>query len=307
MAAIAVPGYSDLHELGRGGSATVYRARQDAVGREVALKVLHAGLEEKSQQRFTLERQVLGQLSWHPNMVVVFDAGLTASGVAYLAMEYLPSGSLADHLALHGPLAPDAAVRATIEIAGALHTAHCSGVLHRDVKPGNILVGVLGQAKLADFGIANLVDAANTTMTGTYAHLAPEVLDGGRASVASDVYSLGSTLFELLAGKAAFVGDHPEAFAPMFMRIMEAPVPDLRRVGVPDGVADVVEAMMAKDPGDRPASPEAAARALQEVQRRMGADVTPLVLPPSPPGGERRDPPARPSGQETLPAGGPDT
>ncbi|MBL8775994.1 MAG: protein kinase [Acidimicrobiales bacterium] len=281
---VLVEGYEDLRQIGRGGFATVYRARQRAFDRVVALKVLDLpDPGPDARERFERECRAIGALSWHPNIVVVHDSGVTADGRLYLAMEFLEAGSLADRVRASGLMPWEEVARAGIEVSGALDTAHEAGTLHRDLKPDNVLVGVFGEAKLGDFGIA-AVEGGPATATGesalTVLYAAPEVLRGARATVASDVYSLASTLHTLLAGRAAFARATDESVAATVLRAVSEPAPDLRALGVPDDLAAVIETAMAKDPAARPPSAAALGRALQEVQRAHGVDVTDLPLDP---------------------------
>ncbi|MCB1013774.1 MAG: serine/threonine protein kinase, partial [Acidimicrobiales bacterium] len=279
-----VEGYEGLERIGRGGFATVYRARQRQFDRVVALKVLDVtDTDAASRQRFERECRAIGALSWHPHIVVVHDSGQTADGRLFLAMEFLEAGSLADRVRAEGALPwPDVA-RAGVEVCAALETAHQAGTLHRDLKPDNVLVGVFGEAKLGDFGIA-AVEGGPATATGesalTVLHAAPEVLRGERATVASDVYSLASTLYTLLAGRAAFAREGDDSVAAVVLRAVSEPVPDLRPRGVPDDLAGVLERAMDKDPARRPPSAEAFGRELQQVQRAHGGPVTELRLDP---------------------------
>jgi sugar lactone lactonase YvrE len=269
----SVPGYVLLEELGRGGCAIVYEARQDAFGRTVALKVLTRLLDDGLARRFERERRAIGALSSHPNIVTVHDAGLTATGEPYIAMELMDGGSLADRLRIRGPLPHHEVVTIGAAIADGLAAAHRAGLLHRDVKPGNVLVDHLGVAKLSDFGIAAFQQEPGSVtggMAGTVAYTAPEVLSGRPASVASDVYSLGATLYTLLAGDAPFVRDTDESFLASALRAWTEPAPDLRERGVPDALAALVEATMAKEPQDRPASAAIVAAALRECARTTG-------------------------------------
>ncbi len=286
----SVAGYTILAELGRGGFAVVYRARQDTVGREVALKILsRVDLDARALQRFQREARAMGALSWHPHIVVLHDAGQASDGVPYLAMEYLEQGSLGDRLRAAGPLSWDAVAVIGIEVAGALETAHREGLLHRDLKPENLLIGPWGHTKLADFGIVTPATGTRTTgagagsVTGTIAHTAPEVLDGARATVASDVYSLGSTLYELLAGAPAFLRPGDESAIVMALRAVTEPVPDLRARGIPDPLAAVVERAMAKSPAERYPTALALGQALQHVQSTADHPVTLLRLRDDPP------------------------
>ena len=224
----------------------------------------------------------MGELSWHPHVVAVYDSGVTADDHLWLAMEYLERGSLAD-VAGGGSLDWSAVLTAGIEVCGALGAAHAAGTLHRDLKPENVLVGPFGEARLSDFGIA-AVDGGRRTTTGvasfTVAHVAPEVLRGQRQDERTDVYGLASTLFTLLAGDTPFAGEPDEPVAAAMMRVLEAPPPRLGEP-VPPDLADLLVAGLAKDPDGRPASAAAFGDALQAVQRDKGLAMTPLRLAPS--------------------------
>jgi serine/threonine protein kinase/plastocyanin len=280
--AVDVPGYADLQEIGRGGYAVVYRASQLAFNRTVALKVLQrADLDDEQQRRFAKECQAVGGLSWHPHIVGVYDAGITPTGYAFLAMEFLEDGSLGDRLRREGPLAWSEALAIVIQVAGALEAAHQAGVVHRDVKPENLLVDHYGEVKLADFGIAAVSGGTQTAtgvVTATISHAAPEILAGSRASVASDIYALGSTAYSLLVGKPAFWESTDEGVIPVIMRATTQPVPDLRPRGVPDDLSAAIELAMAKDPSRRPASARELGEALQAIQRTHGLPVTDMRL-----------------------------
>ncbi len=286
-----VEGYDELVPLGRGGFATVYRARQHRFDRTVALKVLDLERpDEEDRRRFDRECRAVGALSWHPNIVVVHDSGLTSDGRLYLAMEYLAEGSLASRVRAEGPLPWAEALPVGVELAGALEVAHRAGTLHRDLKPDNVLIGPFGEAKLADFGIA-AVDGGTVTATGhgalTVLYAAPEILQGGRASVRTEVYGLASTLYALLAARAAHARDHDESIAAVVLRACSQPAPDLAERGVPGDLAVVVAAGMAIDPDDRPETAAELGRALQEVEAAHGLTVTALRTEP---GGRRAAP-----------------
>jgi serine/threonine protein kinase len=233
---VHIPGYDDFVEIGRGGFAVVYRARQTRLRRLVAVKVLNGGDPSPAAlARFEHECAAIGALSGHRNVVAVHDAGTTDDGRPYLTMEYLPGGSLAEHLT-RGPLPVGEALSIGAQLADALSAAHAAEVLHRDVKPENVLLGDDGTPKLADFGIAVVADAHQTAtgvVIGTVLHSAPEVLSGERATVSADVYSLASTVFTLIHGTAAFAGAHDEGVAPIMYRVVHAPVPDLRPIACP--------------------------------------------------------------------------
>ncbi len=282
--AVSIPGYGEFDEIARGGFGVVYRAQDVELGRVVAVKVLsRIELDEQALERFDRERRAMGALSWHPHIVVVHDSGRTAEGEPYLAMEYLEGGSLADDLSARGALAWDEAVALIIEVAGALQVAHDAGLLHRDLKPANIMRGPYGEAKLTDFGIVGTEDAS-ITATGmvsfTLGHAAPEVLQGDRATARSDVSSLASTLYELVAGRAPFLRPGEDSMVPAVLRTINEPVPDLGRPGVPPALTSVLVGAMAKAPADRPADVATFGRLLQRVQREAGVPVTELRLDP---------------------------
>ena len=301
MAVIEIPGYGEFERVGAGASGIVYRAHQLAFGdRVVAVKVIpDSDVDETTARRFRRECLGAGKLSWHPNVVSVYDAGVTDDGLAYLVMEYLEAGSLADRLRSKGAIPWHQAVDLTIKIAGALAAAHRAGLVHRDVKPENILVGPFGEPKLGDFGIAFIEGRSRSrtgSISGTIAHSAPEALTGN-ATESADIYALGSTLFMLLAGRPAFVIADDQSITPLITRIATAEVPDLRPRGVPDSLAGVIERTMAKEPDDRWSTADTLGEALQEVQRREGQTVTPLLIAP-----EQPAPPARSSVGPIAPA-----
>ena len=293
MGVPSINGYADLTVIGQGGFAVVYRATQLALNRSVAVKVLSGLVDPVAISRFERECATIGSLSGHPHVVSVYDAGTTVEGSPYLAMEYVPRGSLADRIQASGPLPTPQILSVGVQLCDALDAAHRAGVLHRDIKPENVLVDVTGQCKLADFGVAAVVegvdsrDTAPGTLLGTVLHLAPEVLEGGRAAVASDIYSLGSTLATLALGKAPFARTDDETVIPTMMRIVRDPLPDLRAAGLPDRVAAAIEMAMAKDADERFGSAAAFGNALQQIQKRMDVPVTPMraerpTLPPRP-------------------------
>lgn len=264
----------------------VYRARQDRLQRYVAVKALTTRLDEQAARRFAQEGQALGAVSDHPNIVAVHEAGTAPDGTPYLVMPYCERGSLADRLRATGPLPWPEVLHVGIGLAGALQTAHAAGVLHRDIKPGNVLVDGYGTARLADFGQARLADA-EATRTGeavtTPAYAAPEVLSGGTGTPSSDVYSLGVTLAALMLGRSPFSHGSGEGVAAVMYRVLHDPLPDLRQHGVPDPMAAVLAAATAKDPARRPLTADTLGHALQGVQQSLGLPISPLVVPEQPP------------------------
>ena len=290
----SVPGVEDLQVIGRGGFGVVYRGHQPDLGRDVAVKVLSAaGADERAVQLWQREVSAMGRLSNHPNIVAAFSAGVTADGFPYLVMPYVGGGSLHDRINGHGPLAPADVARVGSRIAAGLAAAHAAGVLHRDVKPGNVLLSEYGEPQLTDFGIARLVDAATTTtgsVRATIGYAAPEVLGGETATPASDVYGLGATLHAALAGRAPFAGEEGESFAARIGRVMTQPPPDLRTLGVPPALAAVVATAMAKDPADRPQTAEEMGRRLEALTpaELAPAAATVATAPAPAPGADRR-------------------
>ena len=287
-----VPGYRILERAGEGGFSVVYRAQQERLDRVVALKVLNVdAVDDDTMRRFERECQITGRLTGHPNVVTVLDTGMTSSGRPFIAMDYFERGSLRDRLSREGPLPVQDVLRAGVKIAGALAATHEAEVLHRDVKPQNILVSKYGEPALADFGVARLVDNSEATHTNAFTphHAAPEVVNGQPPGVTSDVYSLASTLYQLLAGGPAFKAGSAGGIGPLMMRILNEPPPPIQRADVPHQVFDVIAKAMAKTPEQRYASAVAFAGRLQQLQAELGLPVTelagsdPVSGPPVPP------------------------
>ncbi|MFG2089825.1 MULTISPECIES: protein kinase [unclassified Spirillospora] len=272
-----VPGYRVLEQVGEGGFSVVYRAHQEHLDRMVALKVLSiASVDDAAMRRFQRESKITGRLSGHPNIVTVLDTGITRSGRPYIAMEYFEHGALTDRLAREGPLPFEDVLRIGVKMAGALAATHETDVLHRDVKPQNVLLSRYGEPALADFGIARLVDSFDATHTQAFTphHAAPELLEGRTPGVGADIYSLGSTLYQLLAGQPAFKGPAGEGIALLMLRILNEPPPPIPRPDVPQQVSGVIGRAMAKTPEMRFATAVEFAETLQRVQAELGLPVT---------------------------------
>ncbi len=213
-----LPARYELPELiARGGMAEVYRATDTALARTVAIKVLaepFAG-DVELRARFTREAQTAAQLSGEPHVVTTYDVG-EVDGVPYIVMEYIPGGSLADRLR-GGPIPPAQALEWIEQIAGALDRAHARGIVHRDVKPANLLLGADGEVRVTDFGIAratwNHTLTGVGTILGTSGYMSPEQAAGQRATAASDRYALGCVAFELLTGRRPYAAESVTAEA----------------------------------------------------------------------------------------------
>ena len=302
-AELAAAGFDDAREIGRGGFGVVYRCYETALDRPVAVKVLTSHMDTDNLERFLREQRAMGRLSGHPNIVNVLQVGTTESGRPYLVMQYHPRDSLDAQLRRSGPIPWAEVVRIGIKLAGALETGHRVGILHRDVKPANILLTEFGEPQLTDFGIARISGGFETVtgeVTGSPAFTAPEVLSGRVPTPASDVYSLGATLFCALTGHAAFERRSGERVVAQFVRVTTQPVPDLREQGVPDGLSSAIERSMSVDPQVRPATAAEFGELLREVQADEGLPVDELPVagelepgsepghPPSPSVSERR-------------------
>ncbi|TDP37743.1 serine/threonine-protein kinase [Nocardia ignorata] len=285
-AELAAAGFEDAEEIGRGGFGVVYRCAQPDLDRVVAVKVLTAELDPDGLQRFVREQQAMGRLSGHPNIVAVFHAGTTHRGHPYLVMPYHARGSLEQRIHTVGPLDWAATLRLGVKMAGALESAHRAGILHRDVKPANILISDYNEPELTDFGIARVKGGFHTTtgvVSASPAFAAPEVLRGASATPAADVYSLGATLFCALTGHVAYERRVGEQVVSQFLRISRQPSPDLTGRDVPAAVRSVIEHAMAPDPADRPADAAGFGAELCAAQRATGAPVDVLRVPSPPP------------------------
>lgn len=271
-AELAAAGFTDALEIGRGGFGVVYRCRQSSLDRMVAVKVLTADLDEDNRARFLREQRAAGRLTGHPNVVTILQVGVTEHDRPYLVMPFFARGSLETRIRRQGPLTLEAVLRLGVDIAGVLETAHDLGVLHRDVKPANILLTDQGKFALTDFGIAHITGGFRTTtgvVTGSPAFTAPEVIAGETPTGATDVYGLGATMFAAATGHAAFERRSGERIVAQFVRIAADPTPNPRDHGIDDDVADLIQSAMAGDPGDRPTAGEFG-RLLRRAQRAHG-------------------------------------
>ncbi|MBP2703821.1 protein kinase [Microbispora sp. RL4-1S] len=309
--AVLVPGCQVLGVLGQGGFGTVYRARQLSVGREVALKVDNRVLvSERDRRRFMREVTAAGALSGHPHVADVYDAGVLPDGRPYMVLELCRNGSLADRLGRDGPLGAPEVRDIGIKIADALAAAHAAGVLHRDVKPANILINSYGMVALSDFGLATMpgqggagpgeVSVTRESLTPAYAP--PEAFDLSEPTPAADVYALSATLYALMTGRPPRFPESGVVNIAAIMALHRLPIPGIP--GVPAALTDVLRHGMASDPARR----IPAAAALRDALAALAPDGStgagqPTGQPAGQPGGQS---PGQPTGQPTgRPAGHP--
>ena len=242
--------------LGAGGMAEVFLARDRMLGRDVALKVLkeHYAKDERFVGRFLKEARSAASLN-HPGVVQVYDQGRTEDGRYFIAMEHVAGGSLKDLIAGRGPLDPAEAALLASQVADALGAAHERGIVHRDVKPQNVLRGEAGEAKVADFGIALAASRTPSTsgtnlLFGTPGYMSPEQAMGERVGPESDLYSLGVVLYEMLTGVVPFEAEG--ALATAMKHVTDEPIPPRERdPHVPEAMDALVMVLLAKNPEDR--------------------------------------------------------
>ena len=257
--------YAVTARIAHGGMATVYQATDTRLDREVALKVMHAELarDEEFVRRFIGEAKSVARLS-HQNVVAVFDQGADGPFL-YLAMEYVPGRTLKELLRDSGRFSPATALEIMTGVLDGLAAAHASGIVHRDVKPENVLVTADGRIKVADFGLARALSAAGHTraglLIGTVAYVPPEQVTGGTTGPRGDVYSAGVMLFELLTGRLPFTGDTPLSIAYQHVNT-DVPPPSAIAPGIPAPVDQLVLAATSRDPARRPADAGEFLRAL---------------------------------------------
>ncbi|KAF4406873.1 serine/threonine protein kinase [Streptomyces lycii] len=265
--------YRLLERIGSGGMGSVWLAEDPVLGRRVALKKMHAppGVNSRAEatayERMRREARSVARIS-HPNVVAVHDVA-DHEGLPCIVMEYVPSRTLGEVLDEHGPVTADEAVRIGRGMIGALRAAHAAGVLHRDVKPGNVLLGTDGRVVLTDFGIATTTDTMTLTRTGevigSMDYLAPERLRGGPPAAASDLWALGATLYEAVEGRTPFHRD--TAMATAYAICADPPRPPARDTPL----GPLIEHLLAKDPANRPSG--------EDVELWLRARATPGAAP----------------------------
>jgi serine/threonine protein kinase len=274
-----IASYTLLEPIGHGGMAVVYRARQDSLERTVAVKILSENLAASPEfmERFRREARTAANLR-HPNVITVFDFGQDERGVPYLVLEYIEGPTLAD---LMDSGLDDHRIPGLLDqIAAGLDYAHARGVIHRDIKPGNVLMTDDGRAVLADFGLAWLLEGAHLTLTGgvigTPEYMAPEQAGGEKIDHRVDVYALGVMLYEMLVGERPFVSETP--IGVLLQHLRDAPPSVLEaRPDLPLGVGEVIARALAKEPSERYASAGELASAFRLAFNRDSADHSSLA------------------------------
>jgi eukaryotic-like serine/threonine-protein kinase len=277
-----------LDKIGEGAMGTVYRALDPLIERTVAIKTIPLELPEEEKRlfedRFLREAKSAGRLS-HPNIVTIYDVGET-DDVAYIAMEYLDGPSLRDILHEHGPLPLDLALDTAIQMADALSFAHDHGIVHRDIKPPNVLiVGKRGTVKLTDFGIAHLMTNTETRagmLMGSPRYMSPEQVQGKPVDGRSDIFSLGVVLYEMLVGQPPFGGEELHG---ILFRIVNEPVPLVAKIrsDIPPRLDEILARCLAKNPQQRYANANEMAYDLNALFHAHPAAIAQeLVNPPLP-------------------------
>ncbi|MGP3916114.1 Stk1 family PASTA domain-containing Ser/Thr kinase [Nonomuraea sp. 10N515B] len=289
--------------IARGGMATVYLALDVRLDRTVALKVMHSSLAEDPAfvRRFIGEAKSVASLS-HPNVVHVFDQG-TDNDVVYLSMEYVPGRTLRDILRERGRLPAREALEIMIPVLAALGAAHQAGLVHRDVKPENVLLTDDGRVKVVDFGLARAIEATNQTRTGvmigTIGYMAPEQVTTGAADVRSDVYAAGIMLFELVTGQQPYDGETPMSVA--YRHVHDTvPAPSSVVPEVPPLLDTLVAHATAREPGDRPADATAMLVAAVDAHRMLPRTTTPPLSHSQPHGSFRQPAPSQPHARTSV-------
>jgi eukaryotic-like serine/threonine-protein kinase len=279
------PRYRSPRRIGRGAMGDIYLATDDLLGREVAIKVLaeRYAADEGIRQRFKREALAAARLSGEPGAVTIFDVG-DWQGRPFIVMEYLGGGSLEDRLRRDGAQPPGRVLAWLEQAAAALDAAHRHGVVHRDVKPANLLLDDRGAVRVADFGIASAAGMDSMTLTGTVlgtaGYLSPEQAEGQRAGPASDVYSLAVVAYELLSGERPFERESQTAEAAAHVN---APVPSIAELckNLPDEVDPVFRRALAKNPAARYRSAHEFVTDLREAMRRSAATTVAFAPPPA--------------------------
>jgi serine/threonine-protein kinase len=276
------PRYAVQDLVAHGGMGDVYRAADERLGRTVAIKVLaeRYARQDEFRKRFLREARTAATLTGEPNVVAIYDVGETTDGLPFIVMEYVPDGTVADRLS-SGPVPPDLAMRWLAQAAGALDAAHARGIVHRDVKPANLLVSSDGNLYVSDFGIARAAGddtlTAAGTVLGSTGYMAPEQARGESSTPATDRYALACVAFELLTGRRPFARDAVAAEAAA--HAYEPPPPIGNPAALPAALDEVFARGLAKRPSVRPPTCAALVADLREALAGGGTRTIPVALP----------------------------
>ncbi len=282
MIGTSISRYDIIEELGQGGMSVVYLARDSALSRQVAVKLLHEHLAKKpeNRKRFRREAEAIARLR-HPNILDVYDVSEASDERSFIVMEYIPGCNLRQFIDQNGPPPPEIAALIGVQICNALAHAHKHGVIHRDLKPENVMVSRDGEVKLMDFGIAHVIDAETMTKTGSLmgspAHMAPELIDGKKVDERADIFALGTVLYWMSTGRLPFSGDN----TPQVLRnVMECRYeePELVQPKMSHDLARIICKSLHKEPDDRFSSVEAVKRELLAAVHAVGFDDDEALL-----------------------------
>jgi len=275
--------YRIIEMVGGGGMANVYLARDLILGRDVAVKVLRPEYVNDAEFTARFEREAKSVSSlYHPNIVSIYDVGEEENILSYMVMEYVSGMTLKEYIKQYGPLESLEAIDFMKQIASAISHAHANGIVHRDIKPQNILMNENKQLKVTDFGIAVALSATALTQTnsvvGSVHYLSPEQARGGSATKKSDVYSLGIVLYEMLTGRLPFSGDSPVSIA---LKHLQDHIPSAKadHPEIPQSVENIVLKATAKDPFHRYETIDEMVMALEEAFDPDKMDVEPFFFP----------------------------
>ena len=267
MIGTSIGRYHIEEELGHGGMSVVYRGRDHELGRDVAVKVLHAHLAKKAEnrKRFHREAQAIARLR-HENILEIYDYASQDAERAYIIMEYVDGSNLRQFLEQHGPPPPEHCALIGLAICHALEIAHAKGIIHRDLKPENVMISKNGRVKLMDFGIAHVFDAETMTQTGSLlgspAHMAPEMIEGDPVDERADIFALGTVLYWLATGALPFEGKNtPQVLKRVLEGIYRNPESHDDRIG--ECFSNIIRTSLAFEPSERYANVDAIARELE--------------------------------------------
>ncbi|MCR2816982.1 serine/threonine-protein kinase [Microbacterium jiangjiandongii] len=277
---VDIPGFTHQRPLGLGGYADVFLYEQHLPRRLVAVKIMHAPVDDPAARaRFESEANLMAALSTHPSIVTIHHAAVADNGRPYLVMEYCSRPTLAETYPLRTVSVPEL-LQTLVRLCGAVETAHRAGILHRDIKPANVLTTDYGWPALADFGLSSIAGAAADAGGVSVPWAAPEVVSGHGFDARSDVYALAATAYTVLAGRAPF--EDPRARADLsahVTRVLTEAAPPIGRDDVPVTLERLILAALAKDPDRRPQSASEFARTLQRIEQDLHLPVTNLDIP----------------------------